>query len=584
MKGGTGIYLDANDKEAFEHFMKNSKLSFSKASGSFGITYELTLNPGIVSKYLSLDASNYSQPINKLLLKTTFIYPIEFKMNVQDPIHNQITTKTTTNIDNFYEEVNIQTDVYLKTMEYLQPLCPAIVYANDYDIYDPSIIYIVSTFDQGLKQQLYQLPGIRLGVIAMELMDNAHSVHDVVRQPSYYESYIAKIYYTLIEFMMKTGYNHGDFHFANILLNLNVTDYFFGKRGQATLIDFGFTEKLSQKNYNALKELYKEKKYVEMLDKLCDIDRKDGYVMTDFEGYTETCLRSEPRMVDPRTGDPVPGYVADKDDINKKIEQLYELREKSIDNIVDKFNSNTIGILLPLSNTTKNKMYNGNNPNKKVVNQINGSVTIRDLDIRELLDDIQTLQYDSYTTILINACYMYTYLLNIQFPEESDKNQKIAILIYSNAFDRYGYREICHFVVNKFKYNKKMTIQDADILVRKIINKYIFLENIVFNTFEKYIPNDVLPFMSDNQVVSILTRKTTYEDPIMTAEEMKISNPGLFKKRNLSNEMTSENAFQALPFGEEQEEVSGGKRNQKTKKNYKKQKLNKRRRKGTAKK
>ena len=287
-------------------------------------------------------------------------------------------------------------------------------------------------------------------------------------------------------------------------------------------------------------------------------------------------------MVDPRTGDPVPGYVADKDDINKKIEQLYELREKSIDNIVDKFNSNASGILLPLSNATKNKMYNGNIPNKKVVNQINGSVTIRDVVIREFLDNIQTLQYDNYTTILINACYMYTYL-NIQFPEESDKNQKIATLIYSNAFDSYDYREICQFIVNKFKYIKKMSIQDADILVRKIINKYSFLENIVFNTFDKYIPNDVLPFMSDNQVVSILARKTTYEDPIMTAEEMKISNPRLFKDRNLSNEMTSEKAFQALPFGEEQE-VSGGKKKHKTKKNYKKQKLNKRRRKGTAKK
>ena len=220
MKGGTGIYLDANDKDAFEHFLQNSTLSFSKASGSFGITYVLTLNPDVESKYLSLDASNYSKPVKQILLKTTFVYPVSLQLQVFDPARNQHSSKSTTTVDNFYEEVNIQTDVYLRTMEYLQPLCPAIVYANVLDINDTSIAKITSTFDNNLRYQIRNLPGIRIGLIAMELMDNAVTVYEAVQYKTFYESYIAKVYYTLIEFIIKTGYNHGDFHFVNILMGI----------------------------------------------------------------------------------------------------------------------------------------------------------------------------------------------------------------------------------------------------------------------------------------------------------------------------------------------------------------------------
>lgn len=586
MKGGTGIYLDANDKDAFEHFLQNSTLSFSKASGSFGITYVLTLNPDVESKYLSLDASNYSKPVKQILLKTTFVYPVSLQLQVFDPARNQHSSKSTTTVDNFYEEVNIQTDVYLRTMEYLQPLCPAIVYANVLDINDTSIAKITSTFDNNLRYQIRNLPGIRIGLIAMELMDNAVTVYEAVQYKTFYESYIAKVYYTLIEFIIKTGYNHGDFHFGNILLNLKVTDYFFKKRGQATMIDFGYTEKLSQENYTILKELYKEKRYVEILDKLCDIPRKDGYIMNDFTGYTDTCLRTNPYLMDDTS------YVVDKEDINNKISQLYELREKAIDIVVDKMGS--LGIHLPLSNAAKNKMYNGNIPTKKVVNQINATVMIRDLDIREFLDDIRDMVED-YTTKLVHICYMYTYLLNIQFPGESDKNKRIASLIYSGAFNGYDYNSICYFVSKKFIPN--MNVNDASVLVKKIIDKYSFLENIHFNTFVNHIPADILPFMSDNQVVQLLARNTTYLDPIATADELKrrgttktISTPNIsfpFKQPGStrapifetlkSDEPVSRRAFEELPFSE-----SGGRK--KRKKTMKKRKKNKNKQKSRARK
>jgi hypothetical protein len=168
-KGGSGIYLDANDKEAFEHFVNNSTASFLN-TGSFGITYELTLNPGVQSKYLSLDASTYSNPVNKLILKTMFIYPLEIEVKITRPDDGSKEDKKTANMENFYEEINIQTDVYLKTVQYLEPICPAIVYADAFNLNDPFINFITRTYTPRLMQQLQHYQGIKIGLIAMEIV------------------------------------------------------------------------------------------------------------------------------------------------------------------------------------------------------------------------------------------------------------------------------------------------------------------------------------------------------------------------------------------------------------------------------
>lgn len=44
--GGSGIYLNANDRDAFLHFLENSTAKYF-TSGSYGITFILTLNPDV---------------------------------------------------------------------------------------------------------------------------------------------------------------------------------------------------------------------------------------------------------------------------------------------------------------------------------------------------------------------------------------------------------------------------------------------------------------------------------------------------------------------------------------------------------
>lgn len=296
-KGGSGIYLNANDKDAFEHFINHSDAVFMK-TGAYGITYNLTLRAGVQSQYLSLDAHTYSQPITNIILKTVFIYPLSVSIEIINPTTGKKEKKRTTPSEDFYEEVNIQTDVYLKTMDFMDPLCPAIVYANILDLNDPLIHLITSTYSPDLIQNLNSYPGIKLGIIAMEIVPDAQNLYYNMQTKPYFQSYVPKALHTLIEFTVKTGYFHGDFHSANMIVSPNVRNYFWGRSGKISIIDFGFSEKLSQPMYARIKALYKNKKYTDILDLLCDIPRKDGFNLNKWEGYTVMCLKTPPKLTD----------------------------------------------------------------------------------------------------------------------------------------------------------------------------------------------------------------------------------------------------------------------------------------------
>jgi hypothetical protein len=361
-KGGSGLYLNANDKDAFHHFLNNSTSKYFK-QGANGVTFKLTLNPTITSNYLSLDASNYSQPVTTMLVKVCFLSPIEQFLEINN---NQLRTSQKSD---FYEEVNIQTDAYLKTMQYLQPITPAIVYAEILDATNPILnmlnipdISFVELTTGNLvsvnKDSMKMLTnsGIQIGVIAMEIMKDPVSLHSCTQDKAMYDSYYIKACHSLIEFVMQTGYNHGDFHGANMLLDINVTDYYKNRRGVVKIIDFGYAEKLPRAKYQILKQMYQKKEYVRFLNSLCAIRRKDNYNMHDYDLYLYTCL-----IKSPLTGTNITNK--EKAKLNEQIAGLYEAREIAISELTSSFTAKH----LPLGNAEKNKMYSGYIHNKRIV-------------------------------------------------------------------------------------------------------------------------------------------------------------------------------------------------------------------------
>jgi len=371
MKGGTGILIDSNNESAFNDFMNNSTFEYFSRGGN-GLIFVATLNPGVVSPYQHLDASTYGSPVTKLIIKICFIL-------------DRITGPTNIGLypmlyDEFTNEVNIQTDVFLKTMNYLQPLCPAIVYAG---ILEPISTNVVGRIIEQSIAVLKSKPMIptdhdavkllnkihtyfqrkkinKIGIIAMEFADNYKMVKtEMSTNPKYttdsnkLENTIS-LYniarYMVIELAVKTGYNHGDYHISNMLINLTKNTYFKGIHGEPLLIDFGFTVKLSQQTIEKIKEFYKEGKYNDILNTICKTPRSDGLMLNSpefdrFYGYA--CS---------------PQLLSSIKTNNTQIGQMIKLKQEAIDDIIKRFDlerkQNNLPYL-PLSNKIKNKMYIG---------------------------------------------------------------------------------------------------------------------------------------------------------------------------------------------------------------------------------
>lgn len=539
-KGGTGIYLNANDKEAFEHFLSNSTASYYR-KGSNGVIYKLTLNPGVTSHYLSLDANDYLQPVSVVLVKVTFVCPLKTKFEINN------TPINTTQQSNFFEEINIQTDVYLKTMSYLQPICPAIVYANLYDPIDPTISNITSI----LKTQLtgagenaldvLSANGIKLGLIGMEIMQNTVALNEAYKDFDRYNYYFPQALQTLIEFVMKTGYNHGDFHASNMLINTNVTDYYKNITGCIKIIDFGYAAKLPKRIYNILKGYYENKQYVKFLNTLCDIKRKDNYDMNTYDHYLYVCFKKNPFTNTEFTIDA-------KNNMNITIQYLFDMREIALDELVHKFTNKH----LPLGNAEKNKMYMGYIHDQKHVDlhfNFDNQTIIKQADFtnyvekklmenyRNLMMDITSAtpkyNYESETLFVVKSLYNYLLILNsINIGKENEMYEK-ASMCYINM-------SIIDFCVRIYQNQ-----EDIDKFY-KILFNCSFLQDVHINTVFDYmkIPKKEEEFKI---FVEIMKTALAYEDPEEAVKEY---------KRQIND---------VLPMSELPFSMGGKKRNRKTK-------------------
>lgn len=467
MKGGTGILIDANNESAFNDFMNNSTFEYF-SRGSNGMIFVATLNPGVVSTYQHLDASTYGTPVTKLIIKMCFIIdnPDNYNLNlVLNPIM----------YDDFKNEVNIQTDIFLKTMNYLQPICPSIVYAGLLEPSHPiifkimndaalSLVYKLTSMTK-LQAQIYAqnkghlyvrkkaeinesldlLKSIdihfqkgeihKFGIIAMEFADNYKTIHDELFTNPIYTLEIHKrrleniARYIVIELAIKTGYNHGDYHKSNILINSTKNTYFKGLPAEPLIIDFGYAVKLSEKTIKEIKELYKRKEYISILKTIYCIPRADGLMINDPKHivmYGYTCEQQTAQM------------IAEN---NNQIDQLIQLKKEATDDIIERFDvERTQKHLphLPLSNKIKNKMYIG---------MIDDITPLHTVQIGEINMNYHFFKNPQYMTIYmdslfyecsrqhklryyIKCCYYYIYLIQLYNPEKAHFPLFMVIILY----------------------------------------------------------------------------------------------------------------------------------------------------------
>jgi len=391
-----GIFINTtNYKEAFEKFLKNSKIKYL-SRGASGITFMATLNEGveIENNYIYSSSVKYGEEIKYLIVKLGFSEALKMDYTyIKTPLYNNynelkekenLTQKEKNDKDNaeyrllntlcflydkielkytneteFINEVNSQCKIYLKTIDYLQPVCPGIVFSNIYTEYN-EILYLLfglrnnaeDEFTKNFLGEIYNKHGYKvyknLTVIGMEYVETSEKAETLLKYlieydnstktnelKEQYELYINMGRFIVLYLTLRTGYTHGDFHSANIMINKKDETYFKGYKGSPVIIDFGHTQQLEESKLNEFRNLCEEEKYVEALRLLCSINRPDGLVMNKKE-YTKQYgwICGNYNLLEGKevTDD---GYW---EKTNDELKKLFKARTLAVQDLVDEFN------------------------------------------------------------------------------------------------------------------------------------------------------------------------------------------------------------------------------------------------------
>jgi hypothetical protein len=304
------------EEEAFNNFIDHSRITFL-TKGANGVTFVAELPPNYIrlSPYISTDAATYGERVKYLIIKFAFLYNPDnnmyWKEDKKDP-RKQILDDDKLNVqfdgldnlalgleEDLDREIEIQKDIYLKTMDYLEPICPAVVYSKIEK--DPSQINRIlnklktsARIDSQASQILNSFIQKRgdydyIGIIGMEYAGGYETLHNLMYFPSVTRDnkklYREMSMYLLLELADKAGYTHGDFHGGNLMINPSLRGYFKGIQGKPLLIDFGYAKKIEDPILSEIKGLCANRNYVTALQKICSVNRSDDLAIKDFPSY-----------------------------------------------------------------------------------------------------------------------------------------------------------------------------------------------------------------------------------------------------------------------------------------------------------
>ena len=386
---GGMIINPKNVEETILQYFRFSTIS-QLSSGSFGITYlsellthqvNLTSTPDSskpsIEPFLTIDVGEkFKTPVTSLVIKVCLLNPTinrngkqisnngyyyfddngnRFDEYSDDAIYLQEIEIAPVSAQSFDDEINIQTDIYLKTMKYLQPLCPGITYStkivqdNNNELLN--LLNIPKPPASCIKKYQY-------GIIVMSVANGVTAVNKTnTTNQTENKRVISMCLFALIELALETGYTHGDHHFGNIMFDPNNTEYFKGGTGRVLLIDFGRTTKIPPKQMATFTSLCASKKYTDALMLLCSEPVANPIIVdTQYADlyYGWACGNYNGRYgsggFGAGTNDTIARLFANRElAINDNVEIMNRLHESKPD----------IYPLLPLSNAIKNQLYNG---------------------------------------------------------------------------------------------------------------------------------------------------------------------------------------------------------------------------------
>ncbi len=270
------------------------------SNGTFGITFEITS---------SLPFTGISdKPLQKILMKLGIVDERNTSHTFMTK-YEHIDLSTVKPADFKYEN-NIHSEIYTKSKEESQPLCPEIFSYYLLPISDLLVggsilsnILVLMSNNQDLidffkGRKTFQA----FGITFMEFLDGYETLSDIKeryvnkrerlirsrkRTPTPaqllgcendYLQYVVRTMTGLIELAL-LGYNHADFHVSNIMFQKSTsgnTEYYpdlTDKCGRIMIIDFGQTVKIDNLKLDKIKQYYEEKKYTDILEEIYNSKR-----------------------------------------------------------------------------------------------------------------------------------------------------------------------------------------------------------------------------------------------------------------------------------------------------------------------
>ena len=353
--------------QAINFFIDHSTIKYL-SKGSNGATFVATLHTGMKSPYKSTDADTYGNDVQHLLLKLIIFKisndnvistdRIRFKYEHQDK-HHTLSFVLESEID-FHKEIERQNEVYIKTMDYLEPICPAIVFSNIYrDTKTSGVLNKLLTNSLVSDEAHAMLNSIHLsshmfesiGIIGMEFAEDYYTLSDwrehvkstpgVLSRGKPDDMYNNIGLYLILELALKTGYSHTDFHGLNIMMkNISKDSYPYFLQGfpiKPLFIDFGLAVKITRDKYVHIQELCNNGEYVKALSVICTIPRRDGVRLNTSDAERLYGWACKPE---------------NENTTNQIIAILFKQREAAKQHIMTVFNKQQ----LPLSDSSKREV------------------------------------------------------------------------------------------------------------------------------------------------------------------------------------------------------------------------------------
>jgi len=349
-KGGLLLKYKEKPDFLFDEFIRNAKKIEYISDGANGIIYKVTVPSEYRSGYTHITPQIYGENVKEIALKICIL--------------------KSKDISSFKNEVNIQTQIFQKTIHNLEPFCPAILFSTILrEDKKREFIQLLSKTDTSFKKHnlpylhaeitfdaLVNNKSMSIGIIAMEFETGYERLFDFVNSSKVSREmkikYIQYGLFILLKLAVDTGYSQADFHTANIMIHPTM-DFFKPKSGRPIILDFGYARKIPSSSMTKIRTLVKSGDYISALKWICSVKRSDDSILVNPDWssfYGWVCRdwdllknKSNPKSVGKtkiNVGE-TETYVIPKKiaySSNSELSVLFKSRERYVQELVHKFN------------------------------------------------------------------------------------------------------------------------------------------------------------------------------------------------------------------------------------------------------